>query len=324
MSAMLKEKTVFVFPGQGTQYIGMGADLCRDFPAARYTFEQVSDFSNRDIAKICHDGPADVLNSPENTSLGLFAHSVAVSNIISAEFGLPLYKIAYAIAGHSAGQYSALHCAGSLSMQDAIALLSARALYMSEIKGGMGCIVGLDYETVGSIVRNVGGCGYVAISNHNAYDQIIISGEDAALESALVSARMMGARIAKRLNVGIPAHCGLMENAAQRLRVYLQDIQIRAPQTNWFSNQTANIMSNPMDVRDALADQMTNGVRWYEIMQKFPEYRISRAYELGPGQTLTKLINRENNGCKAAACFNTSTVRSMLDNIADMMVRADR
>lgn len=311
----MMEKTIFVFPGQGTQYIGMGTDLCRDFPAARLTFEQVSDCAGRDMSKICTNGPADVLNRPENTSLGLFAHSVAVANIVENTFGEPLYKIAYAISGHSAGQYSALHCAGSISMQDAISLLTARSVYMSKVRGGMGCVVGLDYATVEDIVRNVGGVGYVAVSNHNAHDQIIISGEDCALDAALQKARLRGARLARRLNVAIPAHCGLMGGAATSLREHLNQIQIYAPKTNWFSNQTANIMTNPLDVRDALVGQMVNGVRWYEIMQKFPEYNITRAYEFGPGQTLTKLINKAGVGCRATACGDTAGVRNMLGQI---------
>ena len=129
----------------------------------------------------------------------------------------------------------------------------------------------------------------------------------------MARARDKGARLAKRLNVAVPAHCALMENAQILLRRRLESINVKAPKTNWFSNQSANVMVNPQDVKDALADQMTHGVRWFDIMQKFPEYNITIAYELGPGRTLTGLINRANVGCNAYTTDNLRNVHVMLE-----------
>ncbi len=320
----MQEKIIFVFPGQGAQYVGMGADLFRDFASARYVFEQVSDISKRDIAKICFDGPQAELNKPENTSLATFAHSVAIANVIESEYGVPLHAIAYAMAGHSMGQYSALHCVGSMKMEDAVQMLAARATYMQNVAGagGMAAIVGLSKDMVEQCMVNAAGLGYAQISNHNARDQFVISGHNAALDSIVENAQKRGARIAKRLNVSVPAHCALMSNAEKLLCARMEKIQFDAPQTNWYSNQTAQFMSNPRDVRDALCNQMTHGVRWLEIMETFPTYNITRAYELGPGRTLTGLIKRANVGCVSHQTDTVANVRVVLREIGDMMVKS--
>lgn len=298
---MNTDRSIFIFPGQGAQYVGMGADLCARYPVARYTFYEIGDITSRLVAKICFRGPADVLNQPINTSLGTFAHSVAIVRVIENEFGMPLYEIADAVVGHSLGQYSALCCAGSLSLEDAAKLVSARSLYMSMGRGGVGmiAIVGLTKPQVEKLLFRAIGHGFAAISNHNARDQFIISGEDEALHEILVGAATHGARIARRLNIAVPAHCALMEPAAIKMRRRLARVQVNAPKTDWFSNQTAELMTRAADVKQSLVDQMTNGVRWYEIMEKFPHYNITHSYEMGPGSTLTRLIRRANVGVRA-------------------------
>lgn len=318
----MQEKIIFVFPGQGAQYIGMGADVWHDFAVARYTFQEVSDIAKRDMAHICFHGPQTELNTPENTSLAIFAHSVAIARVIEAEFGMPLYKIAYAMSGHSMGQYSALHCVGSMTMQDAVNLLSARSSYMSTAQGngGMAAIVGLNKAQVEQCLVAAAGQGYVQISNHNAADQFVISGHNEALDTVVQTAHNFGARIAKRLNVAVPAHCALMAGAEKMLRVRMENMQFEAPRTNWFSNQTAGFMSNPVDISDALCNQMTNGVRWLEIMESFPKYNITRAYELGPGRALTGLIKRAGVGCAARHTDVVSNVKIVLKEIQDQMV----
>jgi len=319
----MNEKIIFVFPGQGAQYSGMAKDVFNEFAAARYAFEEISELANRNIAQICFTTAPDELRRPENTSLATFAHSVSIARVIEGEFGIPLYEIGYAMAGHSMGQYSALHCAGSLNMADAVNILSARSAYMSMTDrdgGGMICIVGLDKNQVEECLLAANGHGYAAISNHNSRSQFTVSGQNAALDAVLKAAQAHGARVAKRLNVSVPAHCELMRGAQHLLRQRLAHIDVKAPKTNWFSNQTANTMCNPSDVREALADQMTHGVRWLEIMEKFPSYNITRGYELGPGQTLTRLINRANVGCRAAATDTVKNVSVMLNDIHQMLM----
>lgn len=321
---MIKEKIAFVFPGQGAQRIGMAQDLFKEYETVRHTFEQVSDISHKNIAKLCFEGPIEELNTPEITSLGTFAHSVSIARLLEKQFDMPLYQIGYAITGHSMGQYSALHCAGSISFEDAVRLLSARSSYMSMVDksgGGMACIAGLGKEDVEMCLLAATGHGYAAISNHNARDQFTISGQNEALDAVILRAKERGARVAKRLNVAVPAHCALMENAQILLRKRLESIDVQSPKTNWFSNQTANVMSNPQDVKDALSDQMTHGVRWFEIMEKLPEYNITSAYELGPGKVLSGLIGRANIGVNAFCTDRLKNVQTMIENIANSISR---
>lgn len=319
----MQEKIIFVFPGQGAQYVGMGADVFHDFAVARYVFDQVSDIAKRDMTKICFSGGQSELNLPENTSLATFAHSVAIANVIETEFGMPLWEIGYAMAGHSMGQYSALHCVGSMKLDDAVHMLTARATHMQDVDGagGMAAIVGLTKDVIEQCMVDAAGIGYAQISNHNARDQFVISGHNDALDAIIISAQKRGAHIAKRLNVSVPAHCALMSKAEKMLRVLMEKIQFDAPKTNWYSNQTAQFMSNPCDVRDALCNQMTHGVRWLDIMETFPKYNITRAYELGPGRTLTGLIKRANVGCAAKQTDSVGNVRAVLREIGDIMAK---
>lgn len=315
---MKKDRTIFVFPGQGAQYVGMGQNLCQEFPAARRTFEEIGDITSRHISKICFRGPATVLNRPVNTSLGTFAHAVAIGRVIENEFGMPLYNIGDVMVGHSLGQYSALHCVGSLSLRDAAKLVSARSLYMSMGRGGVGmiAIIGLSQHQVENLLFLAVGRGFAAISNHNARDQFIISGEDDALDAIQAGATAQGARIARRLNIAVPAHCALMAPAAIKMRNRLARVKVVSPKADWFSNQTAGLMSAPSDVKQSLIDQMTNGVRWYDIMTKFPAYNITRSYELGPGATLTRLIKRGNFGVRAMHTDSVANVRAVINAIA--------
>lgn len=311
----MEQNTIFLFPGQGSQYVGMSSDIFRDFAAARYVFEEVSDCAHQDVLNIATNGPADKLNRPKCTSLATFAHSLSIARVIESEFGMPLWRMSYAMAGHSMGEYSALCCAGCIDLQTAVSLLSARAHYMEEEArpdSGMMCVVGLGRDVVESMVRDSQIHGYAAISNHNARDQFVVSGEAPALDVIISAAQRHGARIAKRLNVSVPAHCAMMKRAAMRMREHMLQSRFSAPKTKLFSNETADLISNPDEIRDAIGAQLINGVRWCEIMEKFPAHNITRAYELGPGRTLTGLVNRARVGCVAARTDTSDNVRKML------------
>lgn len=314
----MKEKSVFVFPGQGAQYVGMGKDIFNEFAVARHTFEQVSDLTHRDIRRICFDGPTSELNHPENTSLATFAHSVSIAHVLQNECGYPLYDIGDAMVGHSMGQYSALYCVGSMKFQDAVSVLAARSTYMSLAStggAGMIVIVGLSLDMIESLLRTSQPFGYAEIANFNARDQFVISGQNAALNSILDMASSHGARMARRLNVGVPAHCDLMARAGVMLRTKLDDIDMSEPKAIWFSNQTANPMHRVRDIKKSLIDQMTSGVRWVDIMENFPKYKITRAYELGPGRVLTRLIGRANVGVHAVHTDILSNVRALIHQL---------
>lgn len=317
----MKENVAFVFPGQGSQYVGMGHDVFNAFPVVRQTFECVSDLVHRNIAQVCFSGPASELNKPENTSLATFAHSVSIARVLQTETGYSLYDLAHAMAGHSMGQYSALHCAGSMKFADVVSVLDARSAYMALAStggAGMIAIVGLSQRMVECFLRASRSYGYAEIANYNARDQFVISGQNAALDCMLDMAASHGARLARRLNVAVPAHCGLMAQAGLMLRNKLKNIVISEPKTILFSNQTALPIQQPTDIKQLLVDQMTSGVRWVQIMDNFPKYNITRAYELGPGHVLTRLINRAGVGVCTVHTDTLPQVRSVLLELCDM------
>lgn len=321
----MHENIIFVFPGQGAQYKGMAYDLVRDFSAARYVFDAVSDSAGRDIAKICFCGSGDILNKTENASVGTFAHSVAIAKIIEDEFKMPLYKMSFAMAGHSMGQYSALCCADCISLGDAVKALQARSFFMSmaaeNISGSMVCIAGIDLQQVQQGLIEANKFGYAEISNYNEQKQFIISGKNNALDYMLAFAKKNNAKIAKRLNVTIPAHSRLMAGAAVPMAKYLDKIKMDKPKTNLFSNHTAEFISDTDKIKECLVKQMTNGVRWFDIMQKFPQNKITYSYELGPGKTLTGMIHRANVNCKAIQTDDVQKVKRMLKYLEQIMSR---
>lgn len=307
----MQENTVFVFPGQGAQYVGMCRGIFNEFAVARHTFEYISDLTHRDMRRICMDGPVAELNNPENTSLATFAHSVSIAHVLQSECGYSLHNMAHAMVGHSMGQYSALYCVGSMKFRDAVSVLAARSTYMSLAStggAGMIVIVGLPQHMIEYLLQSALPYGYAEFANYNARDQFVISGQNAALDAILQMATNSGARLACRLNVAVPAHCGLMARAGAMLRDKLNTIEMYPPKAIWFSNQTARPMQNAADIKNSLVDQMTAGVRWVQIMESFPKYKITRAYELGPGRVLTRLIQRSNVGVNA---MNTDTLANL-------------
>ncbi|MCM1294547.1 MAG: ACP S-malonyltransferase [Muribaculaceae bacterium] len=314
----MTERTLFVFPGQGAQYVGMCHDIFNEFAVARHTFERVSDLTHRDMRRICMDGPVAELNHPENTSLATFTHSVSIAHVLQSECGYPLHEMADAMVGHSMGQYSALYCVGSMKFQDAVSVLAARSNYMSLAStggAGMIAIVGLSQEMIDYFLRVAQPYGYAEFANYNARDQFVISGQNAALDVILDMAVTAGARIARRLNIAVPAHCGLMAQAGVMLQQKLDGIHMSAPQTTWFSNQTAHPMLAPADIKQSLVDQMTCGVRWVQIMENLPKYKITRAYELGPGRVLSRLIQRAKVGVRAVNTDTLVNLRAVMSEL---------
>jgi [acyl-carrier-protein] S-malonyltransferase len=315
----MKDNIIFVFPGQGVQNVGMGAEIWRDFASARYAYEMVSDILKTDIVKIMHHGSDTVLNAPENAAVAIFANSVAVASVIEDEIKKPLYDIAYAITGHSMGQYSALYCAGSLGLADAVGLLKKRSYYMykkSPSDAGMVVVVGIDRDSLLNIINSILPKGFVQISNINADNQFVVSGYNNALEELTRILKARGVKLVRRMNVAYPAHCALMKDAEIELRADIRNVYIDKPKTKWFSNHVADIVDDPEKIRDMLCSQLTHGVRWAEIVKKFPEHNIKYAYELGAGRTLSGLINRANVGCVAKNTDKSVDLKFVLDDIS--------
>ena len=322
--AAMNDNIIFVFPGQGVQNFGMGAEIWRDFAVARYAYQEVSTAFGQDVANISFGSRGGELNQPENAAVAIFANSIAVARVIEAEFNKPLYEIAYAITGHSMGQYTALCCAGSLDVMSAVQLLKKRSYYMykkSPDNAGMMVVVGIDKDKLQNIIDTLSPIGFAQIANINADNQFVVSGYNNVLDELkkiLVGQRV---KLVRRMNVAYPAHCALMKDAEQEMRADIRDVKIQSPKTKWFSNHVADVVSDPEQIRDMLCSQLTHGVRWAEIVKKFPSHNIKYAYELGAGRTLMGLINRANVGCAAKNTAQSVDLKVVLKDISDLMLK---
>lgn len=323
----MKEKVAFLFPGQGAQYKGMCSDLYAEYPVVRRVFEQISDISHHDIKKMCFESSDVELRQPDKASLSTFTHSISIARVLETQLGYDLNEIGNSIVGHSMGQYSALCCVKSISLKDSVEILMARSSYTMQAtqkntSAGMVCVAGLQEWQVQDMIDSAHDKGFAAIANRNLRDQFVISGENSVLDEVLDLAKVKGAKIAKRLAVSIPAHCILMQSAADLMAERLKTVTVNAPNMNWFSNETANVMSNPNDIKEALVKQMIHGVNWVGIMERFPEYNITMAYELGPGKVLSGLVKRGNVGCVAKNTDKLPGVQLMCEELEKMMVNS--
>ncbi len=308
----MQEKIIFLFPGQGAQYPGMCQDIYREYACVRHVFELVSDYSCENIKNMCFNLSSTDLMRPDRASLTTLTASMSIVAVIKDYFKSDLDAVTDYVAGHSMGQYSALCAVDSVCLSDTVRVLKERSLHTMSVTGhenGMICIVGLDKQQIDKLVDSVQTKGFAAVANYNSYNQFVISGENKVLNLLLDKARFEGAKLAKRLDVSIPAHCKLMKPVQKLMRDSLKKIVIKSPKIPLFSNETANLISNPERIKDALVNQICNGVNWVGIMNKFPEYNIVRAYELGPGKVLSGLVNRANIGCVAQNMGTLANVR---------------
>jgi len=317
----MQEKVIFLFPGQGAQYSGMCKDIYHEYACVRHIFESVSDYSNENIKDMCFNFSNTDLMRPDRASLTTLTHSMSMVAIIKDYFKSNIDMIADYAAGHSMGQYSALCAIDSFSLPDTVRVLKERSLHTMTVAGhggGMICIAGLDKQKIDDLIDSVKDKGFIAIANHNLHNQFVISGKNDSLNLLLDKAKSAGAKIAKRLAVSIPAHCELMKPAQKLMDISLTNITIKSPKIPVFSNETTNLVDNPEYIKQGLVNQICHGVNWVGIMDRFPEYNIVRAYELGPGKVLTGLVNRANVGCVAQNTGNLENIRlvcKQLENI---------
>lgn len=302
----------FVFPGQGSQFIGMGKDLAEAFPDARETFEEVNDAIGKDLFKLMTEGDEADLNLTENTQPALMAVSMAVNNVITRQGGIELVKAIKFVAGHSLGEYSALTAVGSLELSKTTQLLKTRGQAMQKAVpvgvGSMAAILGLDLPDVQEIVaaatKQIGGGKLVECANDNSQGQVVISGHKEAVALAMEMATAKGAKRAIELPVSAPFHCTLMAPAAHQMSYALADTNIRPPVVPCVSNITATGVSEPHEIRRLLVDQITGMVRWKESVQWMKEQGVTEMYELGAGKVLAGLVKRID---KEIACESVGT-----------------
>lgn len=304
-----------VFPGQGSQSIGMLRDLALLHPEVRATFETASQVLGYDLWQLCQEGPAETLNRTQTTQPALLAAGVAAWRVWRAQGGsLPAY-----LAGHSLGEYTALVCAEALDYAAAIALVAERGRLMQEAvpegAGAMAAILGLEDAQVVAVCAEAAALGVVEAVNFNAPGQVVIAGVTAAVERAGELAKAAGAKRVLLLPVSVPSHCALLKPAAERLAAYLAQVNVRAPQIPVLHNVDARARVSPDEIRAALAEQLYRPVRWVQIIQTMAQSGVTNLVECGPGKVLVGLNKRIAKEMDARALYDAATLAESLTMI---------
>jgi [acyl-carrier-protein] S-malonyltransferase len=286
----------FVFPGQGSQTVGMGKALAEAFAPARAVFEEVDAALGERLSVIIWDGPAETLTLTENAQPALMAVSLATMRVLEAEAGVNLERDAAFVAGHSLGEYSALAAARAFSTADAARLLRIRGRAMQKAvpvgAGAMAALIGLDYDAAKVIAAEAAATGICAAANDNGGEQVVLSGNKVAVERAVEIAKTRGAKRAMLLPVSAPFHCTLMQPAADAMAEALAKVSINRPSVPLIANVLAQPISDPAGIVRCLVEQVTGTVRWRESVAFMAQAGVTTFYEVGAGRVLTGLIKR--------------------------------
>ncbi len=285
----------FIFPGQGSQAVGMGAALGDAFPAAREVFEEVDEALGQNLSKLMREGPIEELTLTANTQPALMAHSIAAMRVLETEAGADVAGAMF-VAGHSLGEYSALCAAGAISLSDTAKLLRIRGEAMQQAvpvgKGAMAALIGVDLESAQKAIDAAPEGGVCEIANDNAPGQVVISGARERVEAVCAGAKEFGAKIAKLLPVSAPFHSSLMQPAADRMAEALGNVSIKAPATTLVANMTAGECLRPDEIRELLVKQVTGRVRWTESVSFMAAQGCDQFVEVGAGKVLCGLVRR--------------------------------
>lgn len=305
-------KRAFIFPGQGSQAVGMGKALAENFAQAKAVFDEVDEALSQKLSAIMWEGPADDLTLTANTQPALMAVSLAAMRVLEAEAGLDLKKHAAFVAGHSLGEYSALAAAGSLSIADTARLLRIRGNAMQNAvpvgRGAMAALIGLEFDAALEVARAAAQGEVCDAANDNGGAQVVVSGHKAAVERAVTIAQEKGAKRAVMLAVSAPFHCALMQPAADAMREALAGVTVNAPVVPVVANVEAAPITDPDAIRDALVRQVTGTVRWREGVAYMAAQGVESFYEVGSGKVLTGLVKRIAAGATSTAIGNPEDV----------------
>lgn len=294
-----------VFPGQGSQTVGMGRALADAFPVARRVFEEVDAALGENLTRIMWEGPAEELMLTANAQPALMAVSLAVVRVLEAEAGFDLGRETAYVAGHSLGEYSALAAAGSLQIGECARLLRIRGRAMQEAvpvgAGAMAALLGLDFETAEAIAAEAAEGQICQAANDNGGGQVVLSGDRPAVERAVEIAKARGVRRATMLPVSAPFHCALMKPAAEVMAQALSRVTVKAPVVPLVCNVTARPVREPAEIVERLVEQVTGTVRWRESVAFMAAEGVTTFYEIGAGRVLTGLVKRIAEGANGMA-----------------------
>ncbi|MEG9861420.1 MAG: ACP S-malonyltransferase [Parvularculales bacterium] len=311
------KKRAFVFPGQGSQAVGMGRDIAEAFVVAREVFEEVDDALGHHLSRIIWEGPEDTLTLTENAQPALMTVSMAVMRVLEVEGGLDLSQAAVFVAGHSLGEYSALAAAGSFNLADTARLLRTRGRSMQQAvpvgAGLMAALLGSDFEEVADIASKAAQGEVCTPANDNAPGQVVISGDKAAVERAVELAKERGVRRAVLLPVSAPFHCSLMASAATVMKEALGGVTMQAPVVPLVANVSAVAEGNIDMIKEMLVEQVTGMVRWRESIEYMVDQEIEEMVEIGIGKVLSGLGKRIARDLAAQSIETSQDIEEFLD-----------
>jgi [acyl-carrier-protein] S-malonyltransferase len=309
-------KTAFLFPGQGAQTVGMGADIAESYPSAAEIFEKANEIVGFDLRRICFEGPADKLNSTTISQPAIFTVSAAILEVLRTEAATSDIQ-ADVTAGLSLGEYTALYAAGLIGFEDALTLVQKRGQAMQAAadatEGGMVSIIGLDEEKVNQLCAEASEGELLAAVNFNCSGQIVVSGNKSACERAEKLAEKYGAIKAVRLEVAGAFHTEMMSSAAVALKGALADCEISEPsQTKTIANINAEYYQSGEEIKDGLVKQLTCPILWQKCMERLLTDGVEKFYEIGPGRVLTGLMKRINRKTKVVNLSNLQSIQELL------------
>ncbi|MEW6108717.1 MAG: ACP S-malonyltransferase [Nitrospirota bacterium] len=309
-------KIAFVFPGQGSQYVGMGKDLWNNFEEVRSLYKEASDILDYDVAELSFNGPQEELNKTFRTQPCILTASIAAYVVMFSKGYSP-----YVMAGHSLGEYSAIVAAGVLPFREAVKLTEKRGLFMQEAvpegEGLMAAIIGLSRNKVDDICLSVES-GYVSPANYNSPGQIVIAGEKQAVDDAMKLAKIAGAKRVLPLAVSAPSHCTLMVEASNRLAELLNTIDFRDPDVPVVNNADAMFLTNAEKIKLSLIKQLNSPLLWEDSIRNMVESGMDTFIEVGPGRVLSGLIKRIE---PAVKIFNVEDTKSLKQTLGQMGTR---
>lgn len=314
-TSLASSKIAFLFPGQGSQTVGMGKDLAQKYPVVRQTFEEADEALGYKLSQICFEGPEDQLRLTEITQPAILTTSIAALRVLETQISRP-----YFVAGHSLGEYSAHVASGTINFADAVRVVRNRGKYMQEAVpvgvGAMAAILGMDLEMVTEICKEAEQGEVCAPANINSPQQIVISGNTEAVKRGTKLAGERGAKLAKMLPVSAPFHCSLMKPAQDRLKVDLRALRMQKPVYPVVCNVEASLVCDEIRAAATLVAQVTGAVKWEQSMRLLIREDVQRFIEIGPGKVLCGLMRQIDRSKTCASVGDEASLSKMLEQFA--------